>query len=141
MEVRMKQILCLTLAGLAAAGCTANGPPDPEAARRGTAELSAALEGYEQAGPPVSCVQLRELHGNRSAGDAIVFDGVTGGTLYVNRPPGGCPPLDSGRALVTRTSTTQLCRGDIADIVDPVSGTHFGGCGLGDFVPYRRMRR
>jgi hypothetical protein len=141
MEVRMKQILCVALAGLAAAGCTMNGPTDPEAARRGAAELDAALQGYEQAGTPVSCVSLRDLRGNRSAGDAIIFEGQTSGTLFVNRPPGGCPSLDYGRALVTRTTTSQLCRGDIADVVDPVSHTNFGGCGLGDFVPYKRVAR
>src|SRR5919202_1439665 len=114
MEVRMKQILGCALTALALAGCTNAGPPDPEAERRGAAELAAALDGFAQAGPPVSCVQMRDLRGNRSAGDAIVFEGQTSGTLYVNRPPGGCPSLDFGRVLVTRTSTSQLCRGDIA---------------------------
>ena len=135
----MKYVPCLALAALAAAGCT-QAPPDPEAQRRGASELAAALKGYEQAGPPLSCVQLRDLRGNRSAGDAIVFDGQTGGTLYVNRPPGGCPSLDFGRALVTRTPAGQLCRGDIADVVDPVAHVTYGGCGLGDFVPYKRVR-
>lgn len=137
----MKQFLCLALAGLSAAACTPAGPPDPEAAQRGAAELASALQGYQQSGPPVSCVQLRDLRGNRSAGDAIIFEGQTSGTLYVNTPPGGCPSLDYGRALVTRTPAGQLCRGDIADVVDPVSHTNFGGCGLGDFVPYKRVQR
>jgi hypothetical protein len=131
----------MTCAGLAAAACSMNGPTDPRAAQTSAEQLSRALAGYEPAGPPVSCMQLRDLRGNRSAGDAIIFDAQTSGKIYVNRPPGGCPSLDFGRALVTRTSTSQLCRGDIADVVDPVSHTNFGGCGLGDFEPYRRVAR
>ena len=103
------------------------------------AELAGALRNYTQAGEPVSCVSTRSLQGNRSAGDAIIFSGI-GDRIWVNRPAGGCPELNSGRTLVTRTSSTQLCRGDIANVVDPVSGIGFGACGLGDFVPYRRVR-
>jgi hypothetical protein len=136
----MRTLLLLAGLGLAAA-CTANEPADPRVAQTQAEQLSRALAGYEPAGPPTSCVQLRDLRGNRSAGDAIIFEGATNSTLYVNRPPGGCPSLDFGRALVTRSTTSQLCRGDIADVVDPVSRTTYGGCGLGDFEPYRRVRR
>jgi hypothetical protein len=58
----------------------------------------------------------------------------------VNRPPGGCPELKFSRALITRTTSNQLCRGDIATVFDTVSGIQFGSCGLGDFTPYRRVR-
>jgi hypothetical protein len=29
---------------------------------------------------------------------------------------------------------------DIVTVVDPTSGTNYGGCSLGDFTPYRRAR-
>ena len=123
------------------AGCAMNDPVDSPAAERDRAGLAAALEGYAEAGPPVSCVNQRDLGGNRSAGEgAIVFQGRSRDRLWVNRPAGGCPSVDMGRALVTRTPSTQLCRGDIATVVDLVSGTQYGGCGLGDFTPYRRVR-
>ena len=84
---------------------------------------------------------MRDLRGNRSFGEgAIVFDGPTRATLYVNRPSGGCPDLGFGRALVTRTPSTRLCQGDIATVVDLSSRTSFGACGLGEFTPYRRVR-
>jgi len=137
----MRTILLLTGLALASAGCTASGPPDPRAAQTSAEKLSRALAGYEQSGPPRSCVQLRELRGNHSAGDAIIFEAQNGPNIYVNNPPGGCPTLDYGRALVTRTSTDQLCRGDIADVVDPVAHITYGGCGLGDFVPYKKVAR
>ncbi|MDB5693720.1 MAG: hypothetical protein JWO81_2783 [Alphaproteobacteria bacterium] len=135
----MKHLTLLACLGLLGA-CTADRPP--EAAANDEAKLAATLADYQQSGPPVSCVNERDLHGNRSVGEAaIIFEGTTSATLWVNRPPAGCPSLDSGRALVTRTTSTQLCRGDIATVFDPVARISYGGCGLGDFTPYRRMPR
>jgi hypothetical protein len=134
----MKKLLSLSCLALAA-GCTMNEPVDAD--RSDTqASLSAALANFEPVGPPVSCVDLHQLRGNHSVGDAIVFEG-SGGRLWVNRPAGGCPDLGYGRALQTRTPSTRLCRGDIATVFDPVSRTQYGACGLGDFQPYRRVRR
>ncbi len=135
----MKRIMLLTCISLSAA-CTMNERPEAEREDDRT-QLASALQGYEPAGPPVSCVEMRDLRGNRSAGEsAILFEG-NGGRLWVNRPAAGCPELDSGRALQTRTTATRLCRGDIATVFDPVSGVQYGGCGLGDFEPYRRLPR
>ena len=123
---------------LAIAGCTAEEEVGSTAAAPSPA-LAAELAG-RTAGDPVPCVSQRDLRGNRSASDgAILFEGP-GDIVYVNRPPGGCPTLNSGRTLVTRTTSSRLCRGDIVTVVDPVSGIEFGACGLGDFVPYRRGR-
>jgi hypothetical protein len=133
----MRHLLLLASACLAA-GCATGEPVETSA--NDEAKLAAQLAGYEPAGPPVSCVSMRDLEGNRSAGEAaIVFDG-RGGRKWVNRPAGGCPSLEFGRALKTRTSSAQLCRGDIATVFDPVARIEYGGCGLGDFEPYRRVR-
>lgn len=131
----MKQIFLLALAGLAA-GCIADEPVAPSAAA--SARLAEALAG-RVAGAPVDCVSQRDLRGNRSAGEgAIIFDGP-GDLIYVNRPPGGCPTLDSGRFLVTSTPSGRLCRGDIVTVADSSGGgQQYGSCGLGDFTPYRR---
>lgn len=130
----MKQLAILAFAGLAA-GCMDEGPAAPSASA--SASLAAALEG-RVAGPPVDCVSQRDLRGNRSAGEgAVIFDGP-GDMIYVNRPPAGCPELDVGRALVTRTTTGRLCRGDIVTVVDTASSIQYGSCGLGEFTPYRR---
>ena len=68
--------------------------------------------------------------------DTILFR--DGRTVYVNHPLGGCMNLhQSGRALVTRNFGPQLCRGDIANVVDNSSGITVGSCSLGDFIPYR----
>ena len=135
----MRYFLLLATACLAA-GCTTDEGERVDMAADDEASLSAQLRGYEPAGPPVQCVNSRDLLGNKSAGEtAIVFEG-RGGRKYVNRPAAGCPDLGFSRALRTRTTGTRLCRGDIATVFDPVSGVEFGGCGLGDFEPYRRVR-
>jgi hypothetical protein len=132
----MKKLAILAFAALAA--CTANEGVDADADDE--SKLAAQLKDYRASGPAVSCVPLRDLRSNRSAGEgAIVFEG-TGGRLWVNRPPAGCPDMRFGRSLQIRTTGSQLCRGDIAVVFDPVSGMEFGGCGLGDFEPYRRDR-
>ena len=137
----MKHLLMFAAACLAA-GCTTDDQPGDGADMRADDEatLAAQLRGYEPAGPPVDCVNSRDLTGNRSAGEtAIVFSG-TGGRKWVNRPAAGCPDLGFSRALRTRTTSTRLCRGDIATVFDPVARIEYGGCGLGDFEPYRRVR-
>ena len=68
--------------------------------------------------------------------DTILFR--DGRTVYVNKPLGGCQSLNrSGSALVTRNFGPQLCRGDLATVVDNSSGMSLGACSLGDFVPYK----
>ena len=68
--------------------------------------------------------------------DTILFR--DGRTVYVNHPLGGCNNLNqSGRALVTRNFGPQLCRGDLATLIDNTSGISVGACSLGDFIPYR----
>lgn len=136
----MKHLLLIAAACLAA-GCTTDEPGDRVDMRAGDeASLASQLRGFEPAGPPIQCVNSRDLKGNRSAGEtAIVFSGV-GGRKWVNRPAAGCPDLGFSRALKTRTTGTRLCRGDIATVFDAVSRIEYGGCGLGDFEPYRRVR-
>jgi hypothetical protein len=139
MEETMRKILLMSCIGLLA-GCMDERPVEPSASDQ--SKLSAALAGYEQSGPPLSCVSLRDIRGNRSFGEgAILFDGATRATLYVNRPSGGCPDLGFGRALLTRTPSDRLCRGDIAEVYDVSARQSFGACGLGEFTPYKRVKR
>jgi len=39
--------------------------------------------------------------------------------------------------LVTKNFGPQLCRGDLATVVDNSSGMSVGACSLGDFIPYK----
>ena len=114
-------------------GCTMD--DRPKARANAEVSLAAALEGYS-AGPTTSCVNSRDLQGNRSYGDAILFDGV-GGRVFVNRPS-SCPRLGPGQTLRVRSVGARMCSGDFADVVDLVSGVNYGGCALGEFTEYRR---
>jgi hypothetical protein len=137
-EAVMKVIATMSLAALAA-GCAVNEAPR-EISAAAQSKLAEELRG-RIAGPPQACVSRRDLRGNRSVGeDVIIFDGPSKNVVYVNRPLGGCPSLNFSRALITRSPATQLCRGDIAVVFDTTSGIEYGGCGLGDFTPYRRVR-
>jgi hypothetical protein len=130
----MTRIALLTLLASAAIGgavMAAKAPePDPGA------DMARILAGRVEL-PTVSCVNIRNLGGNRTVGDAIVFGGGQR-RMYVNHPPGGCPDLRAGRRLQFRATSGQLCRGDIVTVADQLTDTVYGGCGLGDFTPYDR---
>ncbi len=135
----MKTIAILGTTLLVAA-CAHNGPPRATTQAQAAADdaaLAAVLKG-RVAGPPQDCVNLAQLTDNRAYGkDAIVFNGPTKDTVWVNRPPKGCLYLEPGRALLVKPTTDQLCRGDSVTVIDPTSGTRFAGCDLGQFTPYR----
>lgn len=123
----------MVLAALAA-GCAAQEPVD-----RAGAVPPAILRATEGrvAGTPVACVSQLGLRNTRAVAGAILFEGP-GNVVYVNEGLGGCGALALGRAIRTGNPTGRLCRGDIVTAFDPVSGAEFGGCALGDFVPWRR---
>ena len=130
----MKKIIALSLLPLA--GCMAEPPMEMSASAQ--AELAAELRG-RVAGQPQSCVPRRDLRGNRAIGDsAILFNTAGNSLVYVNDAP--CPELRRQYAIVTRSPSAQLCAGDVAEIVDPVSGFTLGACPLGRFTPYRLPR-
>ena len=133
----MKHVVLIALAGIALGGLAADetAPLSDEA----QAEFDRLLAGRSP-GRTVSCVRQPDLLGSRSIGEEVILFEGRGGITWVNRPPAGCPRLNSGRSLVSITPTTQLCRGDIVNVVDPVGGFSYGSCGLGDFVPWRRER-
>ena len=125
----------LILSALAA--CTAAEPieragPTPDA-------IAHAVRGRTP-GPPVACISQFGLRGSRAVAGAMLFRGP-GDVIYVNEGIAGCRALALGTAFRTHNPTGRLCRGDIVTAFEPVSGAEFGGCALGDFVPYRRTNR
>lgn len=129
-----------TLAVLA--GCAGAPSPSEEAAAarraaRAETELADALKG-KVAGKPVTCVNLRDIRSTKAIGDRTLIYEASARLVYRNDPVGGCPASGTGRTLVTRTPSTQLCRGDIVRVVDLTAGFDLGTCLLGDFTPYRK---
>lgn len=105
---------------------------------QGEAKLAKMIEG-RSAGAPVSCLPVaRSTSSTKIEGVGMVYQ--RGRTLFVNRFQDGCPSLTAFRGIVTRTPSTQICRGDIARVVDFVNGIEGGSCVLGEFVPYEKAR-
>ncbi len=101
------------------------------------ADLAKRLEN-RVAGKPVPCLNQRDLGSSEVIpGVAIVYE--IGNTLYVNRPS-GASSLENDDILITRTTTTQLCRMDSVRLVDRGAGFEHGFVILNDFVPYTKVK-
>jgi hypothetical protein len=87
-------------------------------------------------GKPQSCIPLNRSGGSEVIGGSIIFR-ENSRRLYRNEPRGGCDARRIGSGLIFRVTSSSLCRGDVAQIVDFSSGIHEGHCVLGDFVPYQ----
>lgn len=130
------RLLIFATAAIGLAACaTAMSQPEPRSVKA-QATYDKLLAG-KTAGRPANCLPLLRSH------DMVVIDDNTilyrdGRTTYVNQPLGSCNLLSRGSyALVTRSFGSQLCRGDIANVVDASTGVTVGSCALGDFVPYK----
>ena len=130
------RLLILATAAIGLAACaTAMDQPEQRSAKA-QATYDRMLAG-KTPGRAEKCLPLQRSN------DMVVIDDDTilyrdGRTTYVNQPLGSCNLLGRGSyALVTRSSGSQLCRGDIANVVDATTGVTVGSCALGDFVPYK----
>jgi hypothetical protein len=133
--MRSMSLLLLT----AALGSCATGP-QPGRTAEAQAHLNNLLAG-KVAARPISCLP------HYNANDMVVIDDGTvvfknGRTVYRNDFEGGsCPNLGQGNfALITKTPSSGLCRGDIAEVRDLSAGITVGSCVFGDFVPYSPPR-
>lgn len=134
----MRRLIPLILAG-AIAGCSAAPPQpaEPLSAKQQT-RLNQLL-GDKVAGTPQSCLPNWRTHDMVAIDDSTIIFRESPGRVWLQKPQNPCNLLSAGPyALVTRSSTGQLCRGDIAQVVDTMSGTNVGTCVMGDFVPYTR---
>ena len=130
----------LLLIGAAIVGCTTTAAQQPIRTAKAQQRYEQLLAG-KVAGPPVSC--LPTYHQD----DMVVIDEQTvafrqgSNRVYVNHMQGGCSNLGGSYALVTKQfGSAQLCRGDIAQVVDLTNHFTVGSCVFGDFIPYTRPR-
>ena len=124
----------LLLAAAALTGCVTQPPPATRSAEA-QAEFQKLTAG-KVAGPAITC-----LPSYRSDDMVTIDDGTVafknGRTVYVNHLLGECSGLKSGfYTLVTRSSGSGLCRGDIARVADVSTGMIVGSCAVGEFIPY-----
>lgn len=137
MNLRLSLLAAASGAIIVSASSIAPAKPDAYDSRAAQ-KLAKALAGRAP-GAPVSCIS------NSRGSNMQVIDDSTilfkeGSTVYVQKPSGGCHGIGSGYSLVTRMSgTNRLCRGQIGQVVDQVSGFTYSSCVFGDFVPYRKI--
>ena len=108
-------------------------PVDRDAVDAG--RLDKALSNYV-AGAPQSCLGLtRPTLSSRTYGSTVIYG--TGNRIWRTELVGGCRPYEHD-ALITRTTQSRSCRGDIVEVRDLLSNVTRGSCSFGDFVEYRR---
>jgi len=93
------------------------------------------------AGKPQSCISQPQIEDTQMFDSGAILYRMRGGTDYLNTPPGCRGVLRPDKAIASRTPSTSLCRGDILRVFDPFSHMDYGSCGLGDFVPYPRIKK
>lgn len=133
------RILSILLVPLAACSTT---PQEAERAAavdaRARDALAAELAGLVP-GEPTACLPQpgRVLVTSKGYGSTVVYR-VSSTLKYRNDMNGSCPGAGRDDILVTRTTQSRSCRGDIVQTIDRTSRFPTGACTFGEFIPYRR---
>ena len=133
----MRSIIPILIA--AAVGGCAVAPPQPPLVDAKAQTRMAELLAGKVAGPPRSCLPSYRADTMSVIDDRTIVFRDSPGRVWVMHPLNECNLLSVGPyALMTRSPTSQLCRGEIAQVVDTMSGATVGSCVIGDFIPYVR---
>lgn len=124
----MRMLIILPLLALASCAGSSSRSPDDSAA------LAKELAG-KTAGEPRSCIPLDDARSPTAYHDALVYR-TSRRLTYVNAAR-GCDSFDPDPIFVNRVMGSQLCRGDIVQLVSRTGGIPGPFCILGDFTPYR----
>jgi Family of unknown function (DUF6491) len=128
--------IALLIAGAGLAACST--APDPVTrSAQGQAEYDMILAG-KVAGTPIDCLPRFDSNDMRAIDDQTAIFRVNPSKAYVTHFNGQCNNLgDPGYALVTKQAgSSNLCRGDIAQMIQTSTGVIVGSCVIGSFVPY-----
>lgn len=83
-----------------------------------------------------ACINPERGAGQWKSFGATAVYSVGRGLKYRTDTTGGCEAQGRGDILVTRTTSSKLCQGDIATTINPVSKTLTGSCAFGRFTRY-----
>lgn len=128
----------LLYAALIAGLATAPIMPAQAKLESGDAKLARLTTG-RVAGKTVDCINL-----NITSNDSEKLPGIgmayrQGTTWYVSHFQEGCPELREDTIVVTKLHSSQLCRGDIADLRLAGANIPVGSCIVGPFTPYTKQ--
>jgi hypothetical protein len=135
------RVISALIAGTMLASCsTAPGPAPMRTAEKQRQYEQLLLGKVPQ--QPTSCLPHYRSGDMRTIDDSTILFRDGGSRTYVAHMQGDCSGLASGHyTLVTRQiGSADLCRGDIARVVDTLNGMTVGSCVFGDFVPYVKPR-
>ena len=134
------RLISVLMAGAMLASCT-TGPPAPTRTADSQREYQQLLNG-KVAQASISCLPHYQSGDMRVIDDETIAFKDGSNRVFVAHMQGGCTNLSQGHnALVTKQfGNAELCRGDIAQVVDTLNGFTVGSCVFGDFVPYVRPR-
>lgn len=136
------RVISILMAGAVLASCTTGPPQPPMRTAQNQQEYQRLLLGKVPQSP-VSCLPHYRSGDMRTIDDETILFKDGAYRTYVAHMQGGCNGLANGHyALVTRQfGSSDLCRGDIARVVDLQNGFQVGSCVWGDFVPYVQAGR
>jgi hypothetical protein len=130
----MNKLLVISTALLGSA-CMAQLPPpsSPQA----ESQLADRL-GSRMPTQPVSCIRSQNLGSAEWIDEGTLLFRGPAGTLYVNRTRSACPRKGAFSYIRTRAISSNICSGEIIEVVDRGGNISRGTCALGDFTPYKR---
>lgn len=134
--MRMHMVCGVVIAGIAAAAM-AQGDDSPKS-YNSKRTLDQELAGLTP-GKPVTCLPYTRTPSSDSFGQTVVYRYSSVNKYRTDVGP-GCDALQRGAIIVARTSYGRFCRGDIIQLIDPVSRFPVGSCAFGDFTPYTRPK-
>lgn len=131
MNLRTSTLIAVSAAAMLAGTSSVPAQPNYNPSQK----LANALAGRTP-GAPVRCISDRARMNVVDDWTILYRDR---GTIYVQKPRGGCHGLSNSMSLVrNQFVSTRLCRGDINRVVDLRTGFGTGACVFSEFIPYRR---
>ena len=130
-------IACTAAAFIAGCGATAMDDRAAAISPKNVEKLDRQLAN-KVAGEPINCIPMRNADEAIRISDDILLYRVSSRLVYRNNLAPSCSGLArNSDIMVVRSISSQLCDGDIINLVDRTSGSSYGGCSLGEFTPYR----
>jgi len=140
----MRRVTPFLLAAVLA-GCSANptsAPTPPAQNYEREQHLAQWLNGLAPSGPRQDCLASYHQKEMTIVDNSTILFRDSPGHVWVQKTQSACSPLagPGPYALLTRSTMSSLCSGDIAQVVETGSGMIVGSCVIGQFQPYSRPR-
>ena len=132
----MKMLLALPLLLISCAA----GAPEPVRTVKMETRLTELLRG-KVAGATRSCIPLRTATRQTIIDDRTIIYRVSANQLFRSDLDPSCSGLDDRSTLIHRTTSNNLCSGEIFEYRDAGMSFPRGSCTFGPFTEYRTVRR